>query len=286
MPAPQTPRPFNLKFVTRGFILVLLLIIIGLLSVSLSPSLLVALIATLRSLPPPDPTPLPPTITAPRGPLPAGPVGLTEWRHNRDGQTERVGSGFLLRLPNATVVAVTTAHSVSDLGQPGSPLVSLAFNLSGQSDFLLDCDQLYGLPGRPRLEADLSIDYVFLAVPDPAALDPDLILIPDPRALPQPGERVLLFSGLGDGQGGPRPLAGTIQSAGPTAVWALMDETFEPGQMSGSPLLSQHTGQVVGLTIAATPRRRRLLMGFHPIGALLQHAAAVTMTLPIDTYQR
>jgi hypothetical protein len=49
-----------------------------------------------------------------------------------------------------------------------------------------------------------------------------------------------------------------------------MDETFDPGLMSGSPLLSQHTGQAVGMAIAASPQGVRLALGFHPIGSLVR----------------
>ena len=55
-------------------------------------------------------------------------------------------------------------------------------------------------------------------------------------------------------------------------MWVLMDETFDPGMMSGSPLLSQHTGQVVGMAIAASPRGNRLTIGFHPIGSIVRLA--------------
>jgi hypothetical protein len=51
-----------------------------------------------------------------------------------------------------------------------------------------------------------------------------------------------------------------------------MDKFFNPGGMSGSPLVSQHTGQVVGMAIAVSPRPNRLLLGVHPIGSIMQLA--------------
>jgi hypothetical protein len=51
-----------------------------------------------------------------------------------------------------------------------------------------------------------------------------------------------------------------------------MDDWFDPGLMSGSPFVSQHTGKVVGMAVAASPRRNRLLLGFHPIGSIVQLA--------------
>jgi hypothetical protein len=117
---------------------------------------------------------------------------------------------------------------------------------------------------------NLTRDYVLLEVERP--VDPALVLVPDPRGAPQPGERVSLYSGLGDGQGKVRVLSGTVQSISDTAVWVLMDDTFNPGLMSGSPFVSQHTGQVVGMAVAASPRLDRLLLGMHPVGHLVQLA--------------
>jgi hypothetical protein len=48
-------------------------------------------------------------------------------------------------------------------------------------------------------------------------------------------------------------LDGTVQSVDDRAVWVLMDDWFDPGHMSGSPFVSQHTGQVVGMAVAASP---------------------------------
>jgi hypothetical protein len=55
-----------------------------------------------------------------------------------------------------------------------------------------------------------------------------------------------------------------------------MDEWFNPGQMSGSPFVSRHTGQVVGMAVAASPRWSRLLLGMHPIGSLVHLAQSAT----------
>jgi hypothetical protein len=44
--------------------------------------------------------------------------------------------------------------------------------------------------------------------------------------------------------------------------------------MSGSPLVSQHTGRAVGMAVASSPRRGALLIGAHPIGSLVRLAEA------------
>ncbi|MFN2227455.1 MAG: hypothetical protein ACK2UY_14125 [Anaerolineae bacterium] len=215
----------------------------------------------------PDPTPPPPTILAPAGAMPSGPVGLRAYARYRGEGYLPVGSGFFLLLDGGDVVGVTAAHTVI-LDDPGHPLASIALGIAGHDDFFGEFDTLRGAPGRPLAGADLTVDYLLLAVDVP--LEPEMLLRPDERGGPQPGERVWLVSGLGDG----RLLEGTVQSATGTAVWVLMDRTFDPGQMSGSPLVSQHTGRAVGMALAASPRRGGLLIGAHPIGSLVRLAEA------------
>lgn len=236
--------------------------------------------------PPPDPTPLPPTILAARGQLPTGPVVFQEWARHRDGSYDLKGCGFLLGVGDGQVVGVTTAHSLS-LGDPNQPLERIGLRVAGRTEFVAQFDRLHGQPGRPRTGDDLTVDYVLLQPNRP--IEPDLVLQPDPRGAPQPGERVSLFNGLGgDGDGGDGQLVlqGTVQSASETAVWVLMDDWFNPALMSGSAFISQHTGQPVGMLIAGTIRGRRLLLGAHPIGSIVHLAESATEFPRLDAYRR
>lgn len=216
---------------------------------------------------PPEPTPPPPTILAPAGTVGSGPVGQREWAQYRGEGYRPVGSGFFLLLDSGDVVGVTAAHSVT-VGDPERPLERIALGVAGRDAFAGEFDILRGAPGRPFTASDLSVDYLLLAVDIP--IERELLLQPDTRGGPLPGERVWLFSGLE----GRHVLPGTVQSACETAVWVLMDEAFDPGQMSGSPLVSQHTGRAVGMAVAASPRRGRLLVGAHPVGSLVRLAEA------------
>jgi len=265
----------NTKFLARAVIVILAL---------------TAIILTIISLLLPrgpsfgGPTPLPPIILAPRGALPNGAVGLEEWIQSQGQAYALSGSGFLLRLSQGEVIGVTTAHSVQILGAPNNSLERLAFTIAGQTNYVAEFDTLYGAPGTPLKGLDLARDYVLLKLNQP--IDDSLALMPDPRGAPQPGERVALFSGLGNGQGGRRELAGTVQSVDAQSVWVLMDDTFDPGRMSGSPLLSQYTGQVVGMAIAAAPRGDRLFLGFHPIGHIVRIDEAANQFPKIAEYRR
>ncbi len=220
---------------------------------------------------PTGPIPPPPTILVPQGPMPAGRVGLQEWAQYQGEDYQMVGSGFILRLGDGRLVGVTTAHSLSP-GDAGHRLQRVGLSVAGQTGFVVEFDTLHGLPGRPRWGANMTVDYVLLRARGLVA--PEFVLRLDPRGAPQPGERVWLFSGQGKSDGRREIYEGTAQSVSDQAVWVSMDEVFHPSGMSGSPLVSQHTGQAVGMAIAANTRDGRLLIGAHPIGSLVRLAEA------------
>jgi hypothetical protein len=231
----------------------------------------------LSSLPPV--LPAVPTLTAPRGALPTASVGLVEWTRYGAGNYRPVGRGFLFRLPDGQIVGVTTAHSLSFNSQP--PLKGIALAQGERSQPVVEFDTLRGEPGTARTGEDMTIDYVLLSAPIDQRIDPALILEPDPRGLPQVGERVALYS-LVDDQ--PRVFQGSVLSVDPGAVWVVMDEAFDPSGLSGSPFLSQHTGNVIGMAIATTKRGGKVLLGLHPIGSLMDKAMAAQTFPKIANY--
>ncbi len=260
----------NVRFVVRGALLAL--------GVALAATIAVLLFTEPgRRLLPPN-VPAAPIIAGPGGELPAAPVGLVEQALYQGGDYYPVGRGFILALPNGSRAGITTAHSVSF----GS-LQHIALAQHEFADRVIDFDTLRGEPGVPRSGEDMSVDFVLLAVPPDHPLDPGLILEPDPRGLPQAGERLSMYTVLNDQ---PRILEGSVLSANPTAIWVVMDEVFEPGGLSGSPFLSQHTGKVVGMTIATTRQGGKVLLGLHPIGSLVEKALAAQVFPKIADYQR
>ena len=253
------PR-LNYRFILRGLLL-------GLPIAILAPALWIYLNSPWGQ--PPAPTPPPPTIQVPAGEAPPGFTGLRMWARYRAEDHHPVGSGFFLRLAEGEVVGVGAGHSVT-VGDPARPLEQIAFGLPGAQALTFAFNTLRGPPGAGGSAQDLTGDYVLLAAND--AVPENLVQRPDTRGGPQPGERIWLFSGIGSSPG--RRLAGTVQSANDRIFWVLMDERFEASQMSGSPLVSQHSGLVVGMALVGSPRRGRLLIGAQPIGSLVQRAAS------------
>jgi hypothetical protein len=266
----------NIRFVVRGSLLALVAVLAALVAVLLFTERGRQLLPSA----PPDIPPIP-TLTVPRSELPTAAVGLVEWSQYGAEGYRPVGRGFLFRLPDGTPTGVTTAHSLSFSNQP--PLTHIALAQGEWSNPVIEFDTLRGEPGEARTGEEMSVDYVLLNVPIDQPLDPDLILEPDPRGAAQAGERVTLYSLLNDQA---RTFQGAVLSAGPTAVWVVMDDAFDPSGLSGSPVVSQHTGKVVGMAIATTKRGGKVLLGLHPIGSLVEKAVAAQTFPKIADYRR
>jgi hypothetical protein len=274
---------FTPRVIIRLLITVLALLVGALIAISFLPGPMLTRLVLLWITRPPDPTPPPPTITAPRGELPVGNLAFEEWAKYGLNNYRPVGSGFLLRVAGGEVIGVTTAHSVGDIGDPANLLEQVAFQIPGRDGYVAEFDVLYADPGWPRTGSDLTVDYLLLK--PSGTVDPGLALEPDPRGAPQPGERVSMISGLGDGTGGRRLIGGTVQGIDTAAVWVLMDDMEFPGGMSGSPLVSEYTGRAIGMAIAEMPRGSRYLIGVHPIASILAKAAAARL-IKIGDYTR
>ena len=219
--------------------------------------------------------PVPPTIQAPRGELPASAVGLQLWIRS-PGEAERLaGSAFLLVLPEGQVVGVTAAHNLA-LGDSSHLLGSVTLRIANDEDSAVAAEGLHGESGRPRrFGLDLSSDHALLALEGEAA---GLFLEPDPRGGAQAGERILLLSGVDGGR-----YEGIVFQADPQGIWCLMQGGFDPARMSGSPAVSLHTGKVVGMAVAAGWREGRLVLGLDPIGSFVEKMMSDQQGSELDT---
>jgi hypothetical protein len=257
----------NWKFVFRGTLFAL-------------GAMIVLLFVAYRSLPrllpniPYGPTPRPPAITALRGNMPVGWPGMEAYATYEGSEPIPAGSGFIFQLPGGGRVVATAAHSF-DLGS-GLRSVEL-----GGPETPIKLDVLHGFPGEPRtLSMNLTNDYVLFVVQ--AQNPPAVILEPDERGFPQPGERIVLYPGFGVDNG---VRWGTILESDRTGAWAVMDEAFEPGMMSGSPFVSSHTGKVVGMALAAGLREGHTVIGMHPIGSLVEKGLNAADYIPLSEYE-
>ena len=251
--------------IVRAVIVVLLAVLAGSIYYGLNPHKLRELlmlaypIAGVVAMPDFGPTPLPPTISAQRGEPPTGPLAF--W-----GQTPRgsVSCGFLMRLPEGRQLGVSAAHSTMALPADMPARFNftdgaLAVELTGQLRI-----------GRPFVGEDFTSDYALWTIKGSAA--EAQILTPDPRGYPVPGERIWLYNHVSSADGMGR-WAGVVMQVKPEAIWVRFDEEFTPGGSSGCPVVSQHTGQVVGMVVAGE-NMPPVVIGLHPIASLLEKAQA------------
>ncbi len=264
----------NWKFLWRGTALALGAIGLGLLGLYL-------VLPRIFPAVPYGPTPPPPTIVADQGPQPESWPGLEAWARYSGEQPALAGSAFLFSLGDGVVVAATAAHSFNLEGG----LEAIHLSLPGEPVPLAELQTMHGEPGRPRIfGANLTGDYLLLQIE--RQFPSEIVLMPDERGAPQPGERVVLYPGVGESAMEQQPLYGTILSVDHRGAWAVMDLVFEPAQMSGSPIFSSHTGRVVGMALAAGQREGHTVIGMHPIGSLLEKALAASEFPALSDFAR
>ena len=252
-----------------AFLRVLILILVVLIGtgifLALSPGVLGDLIFLLpipgsARIPPAGPTPQPPSVSIPPGPLPVGHQAYAGV-YGEGG----ISCGFLLQLQDGRQVGVTAAHATAQLpaGTPAefhSPDGALVATLKSQIG-----------RGAPFTQNRLSMDYVVWSLAGP--VDPQRFLRPDPRGQGLLGEPVLVYSPFGDGAGGPKAWPGVVMSTSASATWIQLDDSFSPGGFSGCPVISRITGRLIGMAVAGA-NQPPVVMGLHPVGSLVEKVQA------------
>jgi hypothetical protein len=137
---------------------------------------------------------------------------------------------------------------------------ALAAALTGQLDH-----------GQTLSNGQFTVDYTVWAVAENTPAE--YFLQPDPRGQGQPGERVLVFGRGPASTGGSLRWPGVVLSSTPGTIWIRLDDSFAPGGYSGCPVISQHTGRVIGMVIAGGDQPP-VVMGLHPVGSLVEKARA------------
>jgi hypothetical protein len=170
---------------------------------------------------------------------------------------------FLLRLEDNRLVAVSTAHALSPQARE-NPAVLLSSNNVGMAALSGPIKR-----GSPFRQDHFTMDYVLWKVEE--VIDPGSILQPDPRGAGQPGESILVYSRLDNGAGESLSFPGVIMAVTPEATWIQLEASFNPRGFSGCPVVSQHTGQVIGMAVSGRDLHP-VVMGLHPIGSIVEKA--------------
>jgi hypothetical protein len=201
---------------------------------------------------PPPPTPEPPPVAEPAAPEPAPEESVDMPRgglicqpnfHFADGQKTQQGTGFFVAAADGEVLGVTSAHFMDF---DGAALSSAGFALIGLPDVLAAFSHSYGPPGNAGNEVtgDLRPDFLLFAGEDVGTSHTVLEL--DPRSKPEIGEKVW-FPNKDSGQDwGHRMLTGKVEEAEAEYSLVRLDNYITLTSQSGSPVISQRTGKVIG----------------------------------------
>ncbi len=257
-----------------AFIRVLIATLIGMLALAiflaLNPGMLRALVLLfpipgVTDIPQAGPTPPPPVINAARGTLPVGTLAFTGLT-----QGHVISCGFLLELDDGQRVGVSAAHATPR--QPSGIPAEFRF-ADGKPAAILTSQIAHG---RVFYQNHFSTDYALWSVAEDTPIE--RFLKPDPRGQGQPGERILVLRQAGEYERGPNGWPGVITRVTPEATWVQLDDSFDPRGYSGCPVISQHTGRLIGMAVAGA-NQHPVVMGLHPAGSLVEKAQAALTTI-------
>ncbi|MFN7020672.1 MAG: hypothetical protein ACK4WH_04995 [Phycisphaerales bacterium] len=182
---------------------------------------------------------------------PTGNIVLMQRFDFADGSQDLLGTAFFARTPGGRVVGVTSAHFLDFDG----PCLKSATWITRDGDEIGFATHSLGRPGNAGILTDtlvdLRSDYLLLHPArdiNPAAAG-YAVLEFDARAGPAAGERVWLpiAGDFLDDSDPPRLIAGFVDLADPGAFIVVLDERLELIAESGSPIISQNTGKVIGI---------------------------------------
>jgi hypothetical protein len=173
------------------------------------------------------------------------------------------GTGFFVKAPNGKIAAVTSAHFIE---RDGPPLQQVKWLDVKSHEPVATFSKSWGPPGHEgrvtitripgpdgspvpnSVFMDQRSDY--LLMPGPEKLPAGLVLELDPRTSIKPGERIWFHDKDGMTAQGYEIIEGSVVQAPPNEYTIDLDREIKPQSQSGSPVISQLTGKVIG-TVAA-----------------------------------
>ena len=181
------------------------------------------------------------------------------------------GTGFFVKAPDGRVAAVTSAHF---LDRDGPPLLEAKWLDVRTQEPVATFTQSWGPPGSQGTTqpvVDLRSDYLLL--PAPEGVPADLALQWDPRLAPDRGERVWFPNKDPDAPLGYQLLPGTVVEARPKYSLVALGQVVKLQSQSGSPVVSQATGKVIGTLSRGLEQRDKTLLLLAPSHAILEALA-------------
>jgi hypothetical protein len=186
-----------------------------------------------------------------------------------DGHNSLQGTGFFAKLPDAQVLGVSSAHF---LEFNGPQLLTAEWLDVCDGHVVSEFESARGKPGRQGTYEPLNMrpDYLIIVpkTPPPA----ESLLEFDERNLPDIGEPVWLPDKNPRLPRGYRLVEGTVIEATYEYIKVQFDDSINPQSQSGSPVISQVTGKVLGTWAAGRRAEGRIFIYLAPANSILNAA--------------
>ncbi len=172
-----------------------------------------------------------------------------------DGSVTHQGTAFLARAPNGETAAVTAAHFLDPSG-PALVHVWLLSVPATEPTALAESTVSWGKPG------DRQTDRFLL----PVTVNEEFVhvLELDDRPAPENRERVWLPDKQPGEPGGFHLVEATVIQVDASLIYVQLDQPIKLQSQSGSPLISQLNGTVIGLLAGGHEDRGTIILHLYP----------------------
>lgn len=173
-----------------------------------------------------------------------------------DQTTSLQGTGSFIKTPNGDVIGLTSAHFINFAGPH---LLEVSWLDTKTKKAIATSNKSFGLPGREGSynPMDFSHDYFLMDVKE--KIHPQYVLELDDRKTAEIGERIW-FPNKNNGD----LEEGTISHLNPGYLAIILDKVTNLQSRSGTPIISQRTGKVVGILSAGGNQNNKTMMYLTP----------------------
>jgi hypothetical protein len=175
-------------------------------------------------------------------PPPVGTIVFQPQFHFADGTTAQQGTGFFAEGPNGALFGVTSSHF---LDFNGPQMIAAEWVTVADGVVATKFVASYGVPKAQDGESpDRRTDHFMVLGEDVSV--PHLRMILDERNMPEVGERIWFPNKTWETPAGHTMVAGTVEESTQEYSVVELDELIVLQSQSGSPIISQLTGKVIG----------------------------------------
>ena len=196
-----------------------------------------------------------------------------------NGAITAQGTGFFIRTGNGKTVAITSAHFINFNG-PALRSAEWLSLVEGKPQATLT--QLWGSPGNAGVLKPLDLRPDFLVFFVPTKVPEDFMISLDTRTSIPSGELIWLPNKKTT-LPGYTLISGHVLASTTTFITIELDVAVPLQSQSGTPIISQDTGKVIGTVSLGDQEHGHTVLTIAPASALLQLVASQKPLLPVHS---